>query len=183
MSLIPLGFWAASGGGFASDFDLLETTTLATSVASVTFSGLAAYAADYKHLQFRVVNRATAATNSQLGLRINGVSSGYSEHLLVGNGSSVGVYGGTGANMVNLGGSYSGQTSGAFDARVIDILDPFSSTKNTTVREFMGQVGTRNAVGLFTGAYFNTAAVSSLSFHVTTDSIAALSRFSIYGVR
>jgi hypothetical protein len=47
----------AAGQVAAGSFDLLETQVLTSSAASVTFSSLSTYAADYQHLQIRIVSK------------------------------------------------------------------------------------------------------------------------------
>jgi hypothetical protein len=73
-----------------------------------------------------------------------------------------------------------------FGAHVIDILDPFETSKNTTIRNFSGLLvpGNITAVYLTSGAFLNTAAITSITF---TDrlgaSYSAKSRFSLYGIK
>ena len=89
MSLIPLGFWAASGGGAAGGFDLLESEILTSSASSVTFTGLDAYS-DYEHLQIRFTDRADSfGTITSTNFRLNSDSgTNYDIHQLFGDGSS-----------------------------------------------------------------------------------------------
>jgi hypothetical protein len=176
MSLIPFGFWAASGGGAAGGFDLLETTTLSTSASSVTFSGLGAYS-DYKHLQVRAVSKAT--TGFQI-LTFNGDSGSgntYTTHLLQGNGSSVFSSAEVGVTYGIL--NHSSKTD--WSANVIDILDAFSTDKFTTVRSFGGVASGSSIVQFISGAWYNTAAITSLT--ISKSALEIGSRFSLYGVK
>ena len=59
---IPLGFFAAAGAVAGGSYDLLETTILSSNAASVTFSNLNNYAADYQHLQIRAVVKGSLGT-------------------------------------------------------------------------------------------------------------------------
>ena len=174
----------AAGQVAAGSFDLLETQVLASSAASVTFSSLSTYAADYQHLQIRAVAMTTAAT--RFYMRTNGVtSSSYSWHRLSGNGSGVSSEGNGGQSAMRLMNNIQpASSSGA--AIIIDILDPFETTKYTTIRALSGSTGSANEVGLFSGAYQNTEAISSLSFGLGNlgpgeTNLLTGSRFSIYG--
>ena len=187
--LIPLGFWAASAGGGAGagSFDLLETQVLASSAASVSFTSLSTYAADYQHLQIRFTARTTqAVVASDLRMRLNGVTSAsYSRHLLYGNGSTVassGLASQTFMNLVNIPGSSA--TADAYCAGVIDLLDPFDTTKNTTMRALAGNVTSGdNLIALASGAYLSTDAITSATLINLSGDLAIGSRFSLYGIR
>jgi hypothetical protein len=74
-------------------------------------------------------------------------------------------------------------TANIFGAAVVDILDPFSTTKNTTVRTLLGQTSSTNRVALSSGAFYSTAAITSVTLFPETESILAGSRFSLYGIR
>jgi hypothetical protein len=186
MSLIPFGFWAASGaGGGAGAFDLLETTTLSTSASSVTFSGLDAYS-DYKHLQIRAVMQDTSASTGLevVGMQFNGdTTSSYSRHTLKGNGSSVVSDKTTSFGSILIVDA-SGRESNVFGASVIDILDFSSASKNTTIRALTGGNGsTSGGVNLTSGGYFNTAAVTSTTLIARGTAFATGSRFVLIGVK
>jgi uncharacterized membrane protein len=172
-------------GSVASDYELISTTLLASATPSVTFSNLSTVAAGYKHLQLRITERSTASINSQLGLRFNGDSSAsYSEHQVRGNGSSLSSYGGGGVNFAPLAGSAeSGATANAFGARIIDILNFSDTITNTVVRQFMGIASSASSVGLFSAAWHNTAAVTSIEVFMNTASLVQYSRISLYGLR
>jgi len=192
MSLILLGILnsqvAAAGG--AAAYDLLETQTLGTAAASVTFTGLDAYS-DYQHLQVRMLTRSTATGTNQNGrIFFNGdetFSGGnYYTHYLEGSGSSVS----------SSGGNYSGpfQLPGdnilplqMFSATVVDILDFSSSNKNTTMRSLNGWPGSSgggavNRIYLRSTLWNNTNAVTSMKIADATG-FRIGSRFSLYGIK
>jgi hypothetical protein len=184
---IPLGILAVAGAGAAGgggSFDLLETTTLGTAAATVTFSGLGSYSA-YKHLQLRVVARANNADTSSNGfLRVNGdtTSANYRHHALYGDGASVGSFSGTGPYIGEFVGNNA--TANIFTPKVIDVLDFSSSSKNTTFRTFWGNVeASTYRSGLYSHLWVNTNAVTSLEFYLGSGSFLAGSRFSIYGIK
>jgi hypothetical protein len=183
--LIPLGFLAASGVS-AGSFDLLETQVLGTAAASVTFSSLSTYAATYQHLQIRAVVRTSRATTSDvIQLRFNSDSgNNYAQHGLYGNGSIVGSYAGVPRSAAfAMESSANNTTANVFGAAVMDILDPFETTKNTTFRTMNG-VTSYNVISLASSLWNNTAAITTMTF--TSDGGANFvsgTRFSLYGIK
>jgi len=187
MSLIPFGFWAASGaGGGGAAYELLETTTLASAASSVTFSGLGSYS-DYAHLQIRaVVARGDDfSVLIDLELRINADLTGdnYASHRLEGNGSAVTSDRILASGDIRLPNVVPAVTeSNVFGASVIDILDFSSTDKNTTVRALSGAVSAdENSVSLASGLYALTDAVTSI--RLNAGNLRVGSRFSLYGIK
>jgi hypothetical protein len=180
--LIPLGILAASGaGGVASDYELIATAFGTGSSGTITFSSIPQ---TYKHLQVRFTAKSTS-TDRLINVRMNGVTSAvYGWHWLRGSSSSAGT-----------GGSINQSSIGMFDAMnasvtelrvsagIIDILDYSSASKNTTIRGLHGQVGDANSIYLQSGGYFQTTAVTSLSFIANANSFSTLTRFSLYGIK
>lgn len=177
---------AQAAGQAAGSFDLLETQVLASSAASVTFSSLSTYAADYQHLQIRAVIGATAA-NARLWMRLNGTTSGYAWHMLRGNGSSVSSEGPTSQPAIRLINNI-GTTSNAYGAAIIDLLDAFDTAKNKTVRSLGGGATGANEINLNSGSSFSTSALDSVTFGlgettISQQNLATGSRFSLYGIK
>jgi hypothetical protein len=170
----------------SSSFVLLETVTLTSAQASVEFANLATkYASTYQHLQVRMVSRATtAASEDNLIMRFNGDSgSNYHYHNLFGTGSAVNSNASGSVTFIQpasmVGSSF---TASGYGVNVIDILDPFETTKNTTTKALAGFTGSLNRVFLSSGAWFNTAALNSISF-ANNGTFASGSRISIYGLK
>lgn len=169
-----LWFNSFSSGGGAAAYELISTTVLGSSQASVTFNLSSAQRLAYKHLQVRYVGNQSA--NEFNHIQFNGATSTYYSHTLEGNGSTVtssngwtGVYCGTGY-----------YASGMVNTWICDILDPFSTTKNKTTRA----LGGRNAVYLASGGWFSTAEVTSVTVGMPgATTFGATSRFSLYGIR
>ena len=188
MSLIPFGFWAASGaGGGGGAFDLLETTTLTSSASSVTFSGLGAYS-DYKHLQIRYTARCSEAfSTGSIYIHANGdTAANYSAHYLRGNGSAVSSAAFTSTStpyLATMVGSLA--ASGAFASGVIDILDFTNANKNTTFRALSGVDYPSSSawIRLASALWNNTAAVTSMTLEPQGLTLITGSRFSLYGVK
>jgi hypothetical protein len=188
MALFPLGILSAAGAGgaaFESDYELIETQILTSSQAAVVFSGLGAYSSTYKHLQIRMTARkSNSEDEGSVNGRINGATTGYSQHALRGTGSSVNSFGDANTTAGFCFYIPAAQApSNVFGAGVIDILDPYSTTKNKTVRSFGG--GRPNVqLALSSFAYYSTASITSFTVDALTPSLfVAGSRFSIYGLR
>jgi hypothetical protein len=179
-----------SAASYATGFDLLETTTLATSASSITFSSLSAYATDYKHLQIRAVTRDTRAISgaNNVIMHFNNDTSGsnyYQLHFLKGDGTSVssGAEGAT-SYILPYTQPSANDTTDAFASAVIDLLDVFNSNKYTTSRSLRGvnlDAAYSTQVGLSSGFWMNTAALTEISLAPVVGSFAAYSRVSIYG--
>jgi len=187
MSLIPLGFWAASGGGGGgAAFDLLETQTLASAASSVTFTGLGSYS-DYKHLQIRYVARnASSGFYRYIRFTFNGdTGANYSSHRLEANGSSVSSSALTTRNQIDGARVIDNNlTANSFDGGVLDLLDFSSVTKAKTIRYIGGHTSsTYPFVALGSGRWGSTAAVTSINIFNDGTSFITGSRFSLYGVK
>jgi hypothetical protein len=185
--LIPFGILSASGSA-AGSYDLLETQILGSTQASVTFSSLGDYATDYKHLQIRMLTRSTRASNIDLlNFRFSGdTGSNYSHHELGGGGGGSTAYSGAATSTAFMTQGYtSGNTTAAnsFGAHICDILDPFSTTKNKTIKSLGGYTGVTQYVTLFSGNHRNTAAITSIFIQTQIGSLVAGSRFSLYGIK
>jgi len=172
---------AAAAGG-AGAYDLLETTVLASSASSVTFTGLGSYS-DYTHLQIRYVTQATST--SDIFLRMNAdTGSNYAYHWLQGTGSTVSSVGASSQNHIRVFGADANPGGDVFAPGVIDILDFSSSSKNTTTRTLAGRNATANRIFLLSGLYNDTSAVTSISLtEGSTGNFVTGSRFSLYGIK
>jgi len=169
---------------FTAADDLLAEVTLTSSASSVTFSGLGAYS-DYKHLQIRMVSRSTSTSGNNVGFRMNGdTGSNYASHRLYGNGSGVFP---SSASSIDKALYYlqpiSSDDTGNFGSGIIDLLDFSSTSKTATLRWMYGFQTTNSHVGLCSGLWNNTAAVTSLEIAPFSDNFAIGSRFSLVGIR
>ena len=179
--LIPLGVldFPTGPAPVPDVYDLLETDILTGSQASVTFSSLnSTYGADYQHLQLRVASKTNRSDVEDIArVAINNTYN--RSHYLQGTGVSVQSSSETSPYY------RSWFTSGAtgtdiFGGAVIDILDPFETTKNTTIRTFSGFASTKIAIG--STAYYSTSATDSIKFEAIGSWVSG-SRFSLYGLR
>ena len=171
----------------AGSYDLIETISLSSAASSVTFSSLATYASTYKHLQVRMVVRNSGSTSNMPGtfMQFNSVTSNsYAWHWLFGNGSSVSSQAVTTTDKMIAGRhTGGGLATDAFGASVVDILDPFVTTKNTTIRSLSGLATSLNHIHLASGVFLSTDAISSIKLLPEGLDFAANSRFSIYGLK
>jgi hypothetical protein len=189
--LIPLGILAASGAS-AGSFDLLETQVLGSNTASITFSSLSAYSS-YQHLQLRILTRTNrgGADSDPVILQFNAdTGSNYTRHGLGGYnfGGSGAVYSNAGTSQTSLflaeAMPVSSSTANVFGAIVADILDPFETTKNKTVRSLNGMNAAWSSIELRSGAWLSTTAVSSIVIKPLVGSnLVTGSRFSLYGIK
>lgn len=169
-----------SAGTVPSSEYLIETRVLDTAVPSVTFDNLSQYAGIYKHLQICLIARIDNVNTARWKLMtFNGVGgTSYSSHGLVGNGSTI-----VSQNEISASSMKIGFTDGAqFTAAIIDILDPFNTSKNTTVRSLVGASGFAKEIQLRSGLFISTASISSITITAAVENFVAGSRFSLYGV-
>lgn len=176
----------SGAGGGAGAYESIATVTVgAGGSASVTFSSIPS---TYQHLQVRFIARiSTSDTAENTWLQFNGdTGSNYSYHFLDGNGSSASANGAATQTRI-LAGRAGAANSGSniFGVNILDVHDYASTTKNTTAR-ILGGID-RNGDGnirLDSGAWFNTAAVTSLTISPTTSNSFVLgSVFSLYGIK
>jgi hypothetical protein len=187
MALFPLGILSAAGaGGVGGTYELIQTQILGSSTPSITFSSLGDYASTYKHLQLRATYRTTSDTYPAMRVRLNGdTGANYSRHGLYGDGSAVSSFGFGNINQMEMGESISTGVSGNFTVSVADFLDAYSSTKNTTMRSMNGYASADSLARILihSGAYYNTASITSMVLFFGAGDIIAGSRFSLYGIR
>jgi hypothetical protein len=166
-------------------FVLLESTVLGSSTSSVTFASLGTYASTYEHLQIRaLVQTDRGAVGDEISMRFNGIStSSYAKHRLGGNGSAVSARALASQTSIEIEFMAGGSQSTNFGALVIDILDPFSSSKNTTIRALHGNAN-QAWIGLTSGLFNNTASITSIEFdQLNASNFTTGSRFSLYGIK
>ena len=179
----------ASGGGIvpSSSFDLLQTEILTGSQASVVFSDLDIYAEAYQHFQIRMATKNSASGITYIRSRFNADSgNNYAVHFLWGNGSIV-----QSSALTSTSSFYASRSDSSpadnFNAAVVDILDPFETTKNTTTRSlFGGPAGTSpSEIYLTSGVWLNTSSITSIELLAegAGNNLVTGSRFSLYGLK
>lgn len=180
----------AMGWGYSSgvaSFELISTTVLASSSASVTFNLTAGQQAAYKHLQLRMAVPSNAGANgTYIRMQLNGdTAANYSRHELTGQGSAVQSNSATSQTAISVSVGSGTLESTLADGHILDLLDAFSTTKNKTIRNLTG-AGARS-ISIVSGAWFSTSAVSSIALLAFSQGVASTfgagARFSIYGAR
>ena len=173
--------WAPEGA-----YDSLATVTVgATSVASITFAGIPT---GYKHLQIRGILRNTSANtgDDSVLLTVNSdTGANYATHRLTGNGSAAGAQSYTsGTAIVPYFNANGNSGASIFGAYIWDVLDYANTSKNKTIRLLGGvDFNGSGTVGLISGAWFNTAAINSLTFTSGSGNFVQYSSFALFGVK
>ena len=121
---------------------------------------------NFTHLQLRVFGRsANNPAGSDFWFQMNGDGNAlYASHNLTGDGASASSTGGSGATFSVVGDS-PGTTNatGIFGSTVLDILDYTNTNKFKTIRSISGwDANGSGFVGLFSGLYRSTAAITSV---------------------
>ena len=171
----------------AGAYDSLATVTLASTTSTITFTGIPS---GYKHLQVKALHRGTVgAGDGTVYMRFNDDSgSNYSWHRLYGyGGGSAGADSSVSTTAVAAGQSMGATPSiQAFSAMITDVFDYASSTKNKTVRSLAGTDLNNDASGAVffnSGAWYNTAPITSIAITTNQTAFAQYSSFALYGVK
>lgn len=187
--MIPFQHGAFGVAGYASDFELIDTQTVSgTSTTLVTFSSIPQ---TYKHLLIRGIAQRYYGASQNPGyifIRFNGdTANNYPYHGLKGDGATASSYAfatALGAAPLLTDEVPSSFTPNIFGASITEILDYTMTSKNKTVRKLAGN--DRNGagmVGLTSGVWLNTAAVTAVNLWMAGDTFSPNSTFSLYGVK
>jgi hypothetical protein len=181
---IPLGVLAVAGAGVApvpagNAYEWLETVIVpATPQASVEFTNLGTnYSSTYQHLQIRMAT--FSSVDTWFRVQLNGATTNYYSHRLVGESGAVtsaaSASSSTGMQLIGLTGS-----SSVPGSSIIDILDPFETSKNTTIRCL-----TRgpNTIALTSGLWNDTSSLTSIKLNNDGGNFNQYTRVSLYGMR
>ena len=178
-------------GGFSlvpNSFESIQTVTLSADQSVISFNSIPT---TYKHLQLRYMARSTRETFSadNVLMQFNGNTSGYSRHILAGDGTNAFSGGSADVTHMWLGQISSTVTANIFGVGIIDILDYTDTNKFTTIRSLYGVDlnGINNTVsggvGMWSGLYRNTAVVSTIQLSCQSTGYAAGTRFALYGIK
>jgi len=181
MTLSALGIFSAAGVSLGGDYELISTAFGTGSSGVISFTSIPQ---TYKHLQIRYTGRSTG-TGQNVNLVANGVTTAsYARHFL--QGASAAEAAGNGINQTSVLFTRLMASSVGIAGGILNILDYSSTTKNTTFRTQYGEAteASGDAIIVFhSAAFFNTAAISSLTFTLASDSFATNARFSLYGIK
>ena len=175
-----LGIYASSqqASKILSNYYSIATTTVGSGgTTTITFTSIPQ---TYTHLQIRALTVSPTAGSSAT-LRFNGdtTAANYKQHTLYGTGTAAAANNYTSNFFApyNSGGAAT-TTPGPM---VLDILDYTNTNKNKTIRYLDGQDSNgAGIVELISGLWLSTAAITSMTFTMTTFS--QYTQFALYGV-
>jgi hypothetical protein len=176
---------AIMGGGVTAvgDYESITTVTAgAGGSASIDFTSISSA---YTHLQLRGINRNTSTSNT-FRLRFNSdTGSNYTRHYLFGDGATASVAAGTSQTSIGVGIiSTSSNSASIFSGFVIDILDYANTSKYKTMRSLGGYDANGSGnIGIFSGVWMNTAAITSISLFSDAGNQNQYSSFALYGIK
>lgn len=179
---IVAGGLSAPTAPVTNSYESIATGVGTGASGTITFATIPS---GYKHLQVRWI--ATASIGGAIYVNINGDGgTNYSAHNINGSGSGTpGAQAQSAASnplIIRNGGITT--TGDTMTVGVFDLLDYAETTKNKTWRNLGGyDANGSGLIELASGAWYNTAAVTSLSFihnggNFTTDSV-----FALYGIK
>ena len=175
---------AGGAGGGAGSYESIATVTASSGATSITFSSIPS---TYKALQVRwLAQTYNTTSNEGLYIQFNGdTATNYSFHYLNGDGANAGASGGASVIYPCLTPTILPPSGSTYGAGILDVIDYASTSKNKTARMFSGKdtngATTQNVV-LASGAWFNTAAITSLTFKTGTG-FSSTSTFALYGIK
>ena len=173
-------FWDQSA--VENSFFSIATTTATGSTADVTFSNIPQ---TYTHLQLRMMIKNHTANTNNTRIQFNSdTAANYSWHELYGDSASAGSSASTSASYMYLGNHPSNVAASAFAVFVVDILDYKDTNKFKTVRTLSGfDLNGSGVVGLKSGNWRSTSAISTIRIFPGADSFGQYSSFALYGIK
>jgi len=187
LGIIASSFRSAAGPEGA--YDSLATVTLSAATSSITFAGIPS---GYKHLQLRWILQEARATYGidDASMRFNGdTAANYSWHRLAGDGSTATATATASASNIYFDEVIGTTTGGSFGAGVVDILDYTDVSKYKTTRALLGNDfngtlgGYGGRVGLYSGSWRNTAAITSITINNYIGDFQQYSQIALFGVK
>lgn len=173
-----------------SSYESIATLNGSGSSNTVTFSSIPS---TYKSLQIRVAaisTNTTPVSGQNIFATFNGDSSAnYTRHSLEGDGAgNVSASGSTASTSMILRSLAVSSGTNIAGTSIIDLENYSSITQNKTLRALAGaNVNSSSAfisfVGLFSGLWINTAAITSISLRSGSGNFATSSVFSLYGIK
>lgn len=172
-----------------SSYESIATVTAAGGETSLSFTSIPS---TYASLQIRALVRTLRALDGSDSLLItlnSDTGANYSRHRITGDGTTAAAGESTSnvsMSIVNSGTVNDSALANTFAANLIDIHDYASTTKNKTMRAFSGananSASTSFVMGLFSSGWYNTAAVTTITF-TNSFGFKAGSVFSLYGIK
>ena len=166
------------------DFESIASTTLGSS-NTIEFTSIPQ---TFTHLQLRGILRGGVAATGfhQAYVQLNlDTGNNYSTHYLSGDGSSGSSSNTVSSNYITVAAiPGTNNTASVFSSMVLDILDYTNTNKFKTTRAISGGDGNGSGnVGLFSGAFLSTSAITSIKLLPNTSTnFVQYSSFALYGV-
>lgn len=166
-----------------NSYESIATVTVGSGGASdITFNSIPS---GFEHLQIRFNGFYSGSASSLM--QINGdTGSNYTYHYLGRAGSSTVVAGG-GGSQSNIFIGNTPQTYPSYPlSHIIDILDYKNTNKYKTIRLLSGADTNGNGapwVGLMSGAWLNTNAITSIKLYPSTGTLNQYSKATLYGIK
>lgn len=130
-----------------------------------------------------MVVKNTDSNNYAFAITYNGdTSSNYTRHELIGTGSSAVSEGSGNQSSSSIGLIATNTTANAFSAAILDIANYTNTNTFKTAQLFWGGIWGLNRVGLSSGLWRSTSAITSVTI-TNGNNFANGSRISIYGIR
>ena len=187
-----LGIYASQITGKLSttDYESISTVTVGSGgSASVSFTSIPS---TYSHLQIRILGRTNRTSYSTDYIKLvanSDTGSNYSNHQLIGDGSSASAAASTsqtGAFIQRFPGN--AIAANIFGVAVVDILDYANTNKYKTVRN-LGGFNDNNGtgpeeIGLYSSLWMNTSAISNITLSSGGGTLLSQnSSFALYGIK
>jgi hypothetical protein len=178
-----------SVGNLPSNEYLIQSHVLDAATAVIEFN-VTGLGSQFRHLQLvtSVRTNRSDADSDPVRIRFNSdTGSNYARHRLIAYLSTNLISGAAtsqNAMFITESAACANNAANIFAGVVTDILDPFQTNKNKTIRSFGGNHASGwNAVELYSGFWNNTNAVTTITLTplIGTNFVAG-SRFSLYGV-
>ena len=174
-------------------YESITTVTVGSGGSStITFSSIPS---TYQHLQIRGIARSTNGSTNGINIYVrfnSDTASNYSWHLLdtyQGASAAVEAAAGTSTSYALAGVMpNSALLSNMFNATVIDILDyantnKFKTTRSLSGYDFNGATTGYSYMGLYSGNWRSTSAVTSITLLGAADNFAQYSKFGLFGIK
>jgi hypothetical protein len=155
-------------------YEPIQTQTVGTAVASVTFSSI-----PQTYTDLILVTSGTSTAGAQMTLRMNGATTNYSSIVLSGTGSSVDSRNITGLTFIQLG--YNDYFTSSQTNAITQIMN---YTNTTTFKSVLNR--TNNAavgVGYSVGLYRSTSAITTFDALPINTTWAVGTIFTLYGIK
>jgi trimeric autotransporter adhesin len=168
-------------------FESIATQTLGSTSSTISFTSIPS---TYKSLQLRLRTRTGVASFTQtINVRFNSdTGANYANQNLYGNVATAAVSVETAQTSIAWGARAAAASSSSdiFGVTIIDIVDYANTSKNKVLRSY-GGVHTNESfdpiLEMISGVWNSTAAISSITFSLSSNNFVAGSTIALYGVK